>query len=174
MIVHELVTAPPFSVEVAEGLTASPKSLPCKLFYDDAGSALFEEITRLPEYYLTRTEFALLQQHANSLAEAAQGMTIVELGAGSATKTRSLLQALSHKQLRVNYVPVDISPSALQEAREQLAHSCQSAHVRPIEADFSDGFAFLDDVKGPKLVLYLGSSIGNFDPEAAIAMLREI
>lgn len=175
MIAREPVVIPAFAREVEEGLTSFSKTLPCKLFYDAAGSELFEEITRLPEYYLTRTELEILQEHAGEIVAAAgQNVTVVELGAGTAAKTCTLLQALTRRQMRVAFFPVDISSSALGEAQERVAAQCPTVSVKPVVADFGRGFCFLRDIKGRKLVLYLGSSIGNFDPEAAIAMLRQV
>jgi L-histidine Nalpha-methyltransferase len=175
MIARELVGLPAYAEEVHQGLTNSPKTLPCKLFYDSTGSALFEEITRLPEYYLTRTELAILREHAAEMARTAgAGITVVELGAGTAAKTCTLLQALSQRQLRVPYYPVDISPAALGEARERIEVQCPQVSVCPVVADFSQGFGFLREVPGRKLVLYLGSSIGNFAPAAAVEMLTQI
>lgn len=175
MILHEVVAFPPYAEEVAEGLLSRPKTLPCKLFYDAAGSALFEEITDLPEYYLTRTELSILKNRADEMARAVPpGVTVVELGAGTAAKTGTLLEALARRQMRVSYVPVDISPAALQEARERVQSQLNSVLVRPVVADFSSGFGFLSTIPGTKLVLYLGSSIGNFDPDAAVAMLGQI
>jgi L-histidine Nalpha-methyltransferase len=175
MIAREVVALPAYAEEALEGLTSYPKSLPCKLFYDSWGSALFEEITRLPEYYLTRTELEILHERSAEMARAVgAGITVVELGAGTATKTGTLLQALSKRQIRVPYFPVDISPAALNEARARVEARCPQVSVRPVVADFSAGFGFLRDIPGRKLVLYLGSSIGNFDPDAATRMLREI
>ena len=175
MIARELITLPAYAVEVQEGLTNYPKSLPCKLFYDSPGSALFEEITGLPEYYLTRTELEILGDRAGEMAGAAgAGVTVVELGAGTAAKTCTLLQALSQRQIRVPYFPVDISPAAINEARERVELQCPRVSVRPVVADFSRGFGFLRGIPGKKLVLYLGSSIGNFDPAAAVEMLTQI
>lgn len=175
MIARELIALPPFAEDVAEGLINRPKTLPCKLFYDSVGSALFEEITRLPEYYLTRTELAILEQHASDMAMAAgNGISVVELGSGTAAKTITLLQAISRRQIRVPYFPVDISPAALSEARDRVVAQCPHVSVKPVIADFSHGFAFLRDIPGRKLVLYLGSSIGNFVPEDAVAMLAAI
>jgi len=175
MIARELVRISPLAEDVVEGLTQWPKSLASKWFYDAQGSALFEEITRLPEYYLTRTELEILRAEAGEIASALPpGVTIVELGSGTAAKTCTLLQALSRRQMRVRYFPVDISPAALSEARERVQAQCPQVGVRPVIADFGDGFGFLREIPGPKLVLYLGSSIGNFVPEAAIAMLGDI
>ena len=175
MIAREVIGLPAYAEEVYTGLTSCPKTLPCKLFYDNAGSALFEEITHLDEYYLTRTELAILREYAGEMVRAAGvGVTVVELGAGTAAKTCTLLQALSQRQLRVLYYPVDISPAALKEARERVEVQCPQVSVRPVVADFSQGFGFLREIPGRKLVLYLGSSIGNFDPTAAIEMLKQI
>jgi L-histidine Nalpha-methyltransferase len=175
MIARELIALPSYAEDVAAGLTSRHKSLPSKLFYDHAGSALFEEITRLPEYYLTRTELQILRERSGEIADAAgSGVTVVELGSGTAAKTCTLLQALARRQIRVPYFPVDISPAALGEARDRVEEQCPQSSVRPVVADFSDGFGFLHDVPGQKLVLYLGSSIGNFVPEAAVKLLSEI
>lgn len=175
MIARELVSLPSYAEDVEQGLSNSPKTLPCKLFYDQAGSALFEQITRLPEYYLTRTELEILTDRSGEIAkEVRPGVTVVELGSGTATKTTTLLQAFSRRQLRVPYVPVDISPAALAEARERVESQCPRVSVRPVIADFADGFGFLCSIPGHKLVLYLGSSIGNFDPGPAVEMLSQI
>ncbi len=175
MIARETVVVPAFAREVEEGITGFPKTLPCKLFYDAAGSELFEEITLLPEYYLTRTELAILEGHAAEIVTAAgANVTVVELGAGTASKTCTLLQALARRQMRVSFFPVDISPAALGEARERVSAQCPNVSVKPVVADFGQGFGFLRDIRGRKLVLYLGSSIGNFDPEAAVAMLSQV
>jgi|HubBroStandDraft_6_1064221.scaffolds.fasta_scaffold340695_1 L-histidine N-alpha-methyltransferase len=175
MIARELISVPSFATEVEQGLTSHPKTLPSKLFYDAAGSALFEQITELPEYYLTRTELGILQKHASAMARAVgPEVTIVELGAGTATKTCTLLRAFATRQMRVMYFPVDISWAALTEARERVSKESPQTCIRPVVADFSNGFGFLRDIPGRKLVLYLGSSIGNFETDAAISMLRSV
>jgi len=175
MIARELIGLPPYAEEVEQGLTRHAKTLPCKLFYDQAGSALFDEITELPEYYLTRTELEILKLHSDQIAAALDpGIAVVELGSGTATKTGTLLHALLRRQLRVPFFPVDISPAALAEARSRIEVECPRAVVRPVIADFSNGFGFLRDIPGRKLVLYLGSSIGNFNPNDAVDMLSQI
>jgi len=175
MIARELIALPAYAEEVRAGLTTYPKTLPCKLFYDTRGSALFEEITLLPEYYLTRSELEILNEHSGEIAQAVgTGITIVELGAGTATKTCTLLQAFSRRQMRVPYFPVDISPAPLQDARARVEQQCPRVAVRPVVADFSIGMDFLGEIPERKLILYLGSSIGNFDPDAAVEMLTEI
>jgi len=175
MIARELVSLPLIAQDVEQGLHSKPKSLPAKLFYDAAGSALFEEITDLPEYYLTRSELEILESSSEQIIDAAgTGLTIVELGAGTARKTTTLLQALEHRQLSVSYVPVDISRSALDEAKVKVKQSCPRTLIRPVVADFADGFDFLHTIPGRKLVLYLGSSIGNFDTPAAAEFLTSV
>jgi L-histidine Nalpha-methyltransferase len=175
MIARELIALPSYSEDVRLGLSTSLKTLPCKLLYDQAGSALFEEITRLPEYYLTRTELEILCERGAEIAgEVRPGVTVVELGSGTATKTTTLLQAFARRQLRVPYFPVDISPAALAEARERVESQCTRVSVQPMVADFSHGFTFLQRIPGRKLVLYLGSSIGNFNPGPAVEMLSQI
>src|SRR5437868_6076532 len=157
------------------GLTSRPKHLPCKLLYDERGSQLFERITELPEYYLTRRELEILRENSREIAEAANPpLSVIELGAGTATKTSTLLQAIARRQIRVKYFPVDISPSALDEAKKRVRAQFPGALVQPLVADFGQGFGFLREISGRKLVLYLGSSIGNFDWEDAIQMLTTV
>jgi len=175
MIAREPVPVPAYAEEVVEGLSSPIKTLPCKLFYDENGSVLFEEITRLPEYYPTRTELEILRANSREIAVAAGSpISIVELGAGTATKTEMLLRAIARRQIRVKFYPVDISPSALADAKKRLREELPGALVYPVIADFSDGFHFLKEIPGRKLVLYLGSSIGNFDWNPAIAFLQKV
>jgi len=163
---------------VRQGLTAQPKRLPPWLFYDEAGSRLFEEITRLPEYYLTPTERELLAAHAGAMiAQAAEGrkLRIVELGAGSADKTRLLLDAAAKRQEDVLYEPVDVSASALEVARVRIEREIPSVRVAPLCMDYTHGLE-LDPAASDerRLVLYIGSSIGNFEPDEALRLLRQV
>ncbi len=159
--------------DVLQGLSASPKWLPPKLFYDAAGSLLFEQITELPEYYLTRTERAIFQSYAKEIVEqAGSNLTLIELGAGSASKTTLLIQAMSQRQLQVDFYPVDVSPEALQGATTSLNGSFPRLHVRPIVADYSQGIPQLASLSGRKLVLFIGSTIGNFGPQEALEFLQ--
>jgi L-histidine Nalpha-methyltransferase len=175
MIARALVPQPEHASEVVRGLSSVRKTLPCKLFYDDRGSALFEEITRLPEYYPTRTELEILRDRSHEIAQAVGApVSIVELGAGTATKTGTLLAAFARRQMRLKYFPVDISSAALDHAKKRIKADCLGAVVKPVVADFAHGFAFLRDIPNRKLVLYLGSSIGNFDWNDATAMLRSV
>jgi len=172
---REFVALPAYADEVVRGLTSRPKTLPCKLFYDDLGSALFERITGLREYYPTRTELEILQDSSRDIVQAAGcPVSIVELGAGTATKTGTLLRAFARRQMRVKYFPVDISSAALAAAQKRVREDCAAALVRPVITDFSNGFNFLQNVPGRKIVLYLGSSIGNFDGTDAVALLRKV
>lgn len=169
----------PFAASIAAdvyaGLTSHPKALPPRLFYDAAGSELFERITELDEYYLTRTERAILQAHAAEMvAAAAPPLTLIELGAGSATKTTILIGALLQQQERAVYCPVDVSPSALEMAIEHLNGSFPRLQVKPITADYSNGIPELSRLPGRKLVLYIGSSMGNFEPAEAAGILRNL
>jgi L-histidine N-alpha-methyltransferase len=160
---------------VREGLSASPKRLPSWLFYDEAGSALFEQITELPEYYLTRTERGIFESHAREMLTAAgPSLTLVELGAGTASKTSVLIEELLERQSRALFYPIDVSPSALQEAEKQLGRQFPQLRVNPIVADYTGGVEALSRISGRKLVLYIGSSIGNFEPDDSVRMLRRI
>jgi len=161
--------------EINQGLGSQPKRLPPKLFYDAEGSRLFEQITETPEYYPTRTERCIFQHFAPEMAAQAGGnLTLVELGSGSARKTRLLIEAILRRQLRLAFYPVDVSEAALREAAARLDGDFPQLHVEPIVADYSRGFPALRDLPGRKLVLFLGSTIGNFDPEEARAFLSRL
>jgi L-histidine N-alpha-methyltransferase len=163
--------------DVRGGLTARPKWLPPKWFYDKIGSELFEEITRLPEYYPTRTERALLVEHAGRIVESAAANTLVELGSGSSEKTRLLLDALTtraaagHGQAR--YVGLDVSEDALRGAGAALARGYPTLEVDLVRADFTHQLHLVpgDD---RRLVAFLGSTIGNLDRGERAAFLAEL
>jgi L-histidine N-alpha-methyltransferase len=165
----------PIAQEVFQGLCARPKRLPPKLFYDAEGSRLFEQITETPEYYPTRTERNIVQPFAAEIvAQAGSNLTLVELGAGSARKTRALIEALLRRQLRLSFYPVDVSPAALREAVSRLNGDFHSLHIGPIVADYSHHLPPLNELPGHKLVLFLGSTIGNFEPDEALQFLRRL
>ena len=165
----------PIADAVREGLTATPRRLPPWLFYDAEGSRLFEEITELPEYYLTRTERDIFNEYAGDiLRQAGTPLTLIELGAGTATKTSVLIRALLRMQLRADYYPVDVSPTALAVALHRLNGDFPRLKVNPIVADFSSGLRQLRARPGRKLVLFIGSSIGNYEPYEAGELLRDI
>jgi dimethylhistidine N-methyltransferase len=150
--------------DALRGLTAEPRSLPPKWFYDAQGSTLFEEITRLPEYYPTRAETEILTRHAGKIAAAARAETLVELGAGSSTKTRMLLDALTAAGTLTRYAPLDVSASALTEAGAALCRDYPALRVAATVTDFEAELA-LPRSDGPRLIAFLGSTIGNLDPE---------
>jgi dimethylhistidine N-methyltransferase len=165
--------------EVYRGLTSRPKTLRPWLFYDAEGSRLFEEITRLEEYYLTRTETAIFEAHADGIIEAANDMSqllyVIELGAGTATKTGILLAAAVRRQGSVEYQAIDVSSSALEAAKQNLEEKIPGVAVQTRVADYTDGLGAIEAGDGTRrLVLYIGSSIGNFDPAAAVELLRDV
>ncbi|HEY5329255.1 MAG TPA: L-histidine N(alpha)-methyltransferase [Acidobacteriaceae bacterium] len=158
------------------GLTALRKTLPPWLFYDRRGSQLFEQITELPEYYLTRTERAILAQYAPEIPSLLiAAVTVAELGAGSASKTGILLQEFAASQSGVLYQPIDISPSALDEAAVSLRAAIPGLTVQPQVANYiSDRYTIARPEDHIVLALYIGSSIGNFAPPEAAAILRNL
>ena len=160
--------------EVREGLGRRQKELPPKYFYDERGSELFEKITRLPEYYLTRSERALLEDHARSLVETLRPRTLVELGAGSAAKTRILLDAMRDAGCAEQYVPVDVSEDFLAETARQLRTEYPTLRVTPAIADISTSLGLNEHMPRPVLFAFLGSTIGNFDAPSARALLGRI
>lgn len=159
-----------FAASVIEGLSMPRKSLPCRFFYDARGSELFEEITCLPEYYPTRTEIAILDAHAAEIASRVDdGAVLVEFGSGSSRKTEILLGCLPRLHA---YVPIDVSESALEEAKRRLIKCFPALAVRPIAGDFSRLLALPPDLaKARKLGFFPGSTIGNFCPFAAGKLL---
>lgn len=159
--------------DVRAGLLHAPRSLPPKYFYDERGSALFDEITRLDEYYPTRTEHALLARHASELVARTGPCTLVELGAGSATKTEVLLDALVARGPGIVYLPVDVSAAYLDQTAARLRTRYPTLHVQPVAADYLAPFA-LPAHPAPTLHAFLGSTIGNFEPDAATRFLTTL
>jgi L-histidine N-alpha-methyltransferase len=166
----------PAAAATLTGLSAVPRYLPSWLFYDMAGSHLFEQITELPEYYLTRTEHEIFRAHAIEMIETAAGdcgqLAMVELGAGSATKTLVLLEALAARQRAAVYLPVDVCEAALRMAARNIRAALPSIRVQPIRADITHAEHLNLPQSGRRLALYIGSSIGNFDPEEQVELLR--
>ncbi|WP_336320018.1 L-histidine N(alpha)-methyltransferase [Streptomyces lavendofoliae] len=165
----EDATGADLRADVLHGLTRTPKDLPPKWFYDARGSELFEEITRLPEYYPTRAEREILIARAAQIAEVTRARTLVELGSGSSEKTRHLIGALLPGL--ESYVPVDVSESALRGAAEALTAEHPGLQVHALIADFTRGLA-LPGTPGPRLVAFLGGTIGNLLPEQRTLFLR--
>lgn len=165
-----------FARDVRQGLTASPKSLPCRYFYDAEGSRLFEAICQLPEYYLPRAEREILQAHADELAEMFPSpAALVELGCGSASKTRLLIDAFLRRHGALRYVAVDISRAVLEEATQALLREYPALEIEAVAGDYQDGLHRVDQgVDRPRLILWLGSSIGNLHRPEAAAFLRHV
>ncbi len=166
----------PVAAAAFAGLAGCPKTLPPWLFYDEAGSRLFERITELPEYYLTRTERRLLAQVAQRILLAMGGpVTVAELGAGTATKTGLLLAAAGRMQGVVLYQPIDVSPTALDEAKAHLEAQLSGVVVRAQVANYVTDRYRVERVTDAKvLALYIGSSIGNFSPDESRDILRKL
>jgi dimethylhistidine N-methyltransferase len=171
--VHDLAPArADFRADVLRGLRRPHKRLPCKYFYDDAGSRLFDRICELPEYYPTRTELALLRDHAPAMAERlGAGCLVVEYGSGSGNKTRLLLDALERPAA---YLPVDIAREHLLRSAQALATEYPGLAVRPVCADFARPFALPPGLPAAarRVVYFPGSTIGNFSPRVARRLLR--
>jgi L-histidine N-alpha-methyltransferase len=170
--------------DVRAGLSALPKTLPPYLFYDEVGSLLYERITALPEYYLTRSERAILEARAEEIvirASVGRVLRIIELGAGSARKTEIVLRAAIAHQGTCVYVPVDVSTSAIREAKDRLAEEMPRVDVRPLVMPHAEALYHLragrrpsHDLLGSDLVLFIGSSVGNFRDDEALALLAGV
>jgi L-histidine Nalpha-methyltransferase len=165
-----------FADDVRAGLGAKPKRLPPKYFYDDLGSALFEAICKLPEYYLTRAESEIFERHAAEIVGSLAGpLELVELGSGSATKTRLLIDAILSSQPRLEYHAIDISSEALVTSARVLTEAHSQLSVRAYACDYVSLFASKSlPMRDRTLVLFLGSNIGNYDPLPAAQLLRSV
>lgn len=167
-----------FRDDVLAGLRASPRQLSSLYFYDDRGSALFDEITRLPEYYLTRSEQAILNAHANEIADlvANESVCIVDLGAGSGEKTRCLIDAMYRRGIDVTYAPLDVSAAALHVAEASMVTQFPALRVDAVQGEYVAGLARVREQQLGRrlLVLWLGSSIGNLTDSDAAKLLRDL
>lgn len=151
-----------FARSVALGLSDTPRWVPVRFLYDAHGSALFDQITMLPEYYPTRTEAAILERHAAAIRDRTGPLTLIELGAGSAIKTDVLLSAYAAAAAeRVTYVPVDVSATALRAARNRIVEKHAGVRVKPVVGLYEDAFPLLERCS-PSMLIFLGSTIGNF------------
>jgi L-histidine N-alpha-methyltransferase len=159
--------------DVRAGLTATPKTLPPKYFYDARGSELFDEITRLPEYYLTRAETAILERHAGEIASRSRCESLVELGSGTSAKTRLLLRALLDGGTLREFVPFDVDPTVLTEASEALDAEYPGLRIEPFLGDFERDLGALP-AGGRRMIAFLGSTIGNLEPPARGAFLAQV
>jgi L-histidine N-alpha-methyltransferase len=159
--------------DARDGLTAVPKDIPPKWFYDDRGSALFDEITRLTEYYPTRCERAILTRHAGEIAAQASADTLVELGSGTSEKTRLLLDAMRETGRLKRFVPFDVSKQTLHDAAAAIEEEYPEIDVAPVVGDFT---LDLDDIPagGRRLVAFLGGTIGNLLPVTRTSFLAAV
>lgn len=160
--------------EIQWGLSRPQKELPSKYFYDTRGSELFETITELPEYYATRTETELLKSPVSCWVEKGAPASLVELGAGSARKTRILLEAMRDGTPRRTYAPVDVAGDFLRATAEGLRAEDPSLEVRPQVMDITKDLDFVSDLRGPVLFALLGGTLGNFSGEAGVDLLRNV
>ena len=160
-------------VDARAGLSATPKVLPPKWFYDERGSELFEKITRLDEYYPTRAERSILRAAAGQIAAATRARTLVELGAGAADKTRLLLDALAGEGTLASFVPVDVSEAALIEAARRVDGEYPGLAVTAVVSDFEEHLGLPGD-SGRRLVAFLGGTIGNLLPGQRAAFLASL
>ena len=178
-VVHDLTKQKgqtDFAREVREGLSSNPKQLFPKFLYDALGSKLFEAICQVDEYYPTRAETEILTRHSDEIVRAVPDcQTLIELGSGSAEKTRRVIEALLKIQSTLLFVPIDISPSALEESSHTLLQAYPNLRIEAYAADYFDGLAALKPpAQGRLLVLFLGSNIGNFQKQDATTFLRTI
>lgn len=167
-------TVPSLVDDVAKGLLSTPRALPPKYFYDERGSTLFDQICETPEYYVTRTEDALLEDCASAIVELAAPDNILELGSGTSRKTRRLLDACQSLGYCPTYSPFDISPEILVNTAEQLVEEYDWLTVNVLIGDFEGGLAHLPTNSGRRLFCFLGSTIGNFEHHRAVSFLRDM
>jgi L-histidine Nalpha-methyltransferase len=164
-----------FVAAVAEGLRARPRYLPTRFLYDRNGSDLFERITRLPEYYLTRSESEILSRNAGEIvASAGPEPMLVEFGSGSSCKTRWLIEAALERSHRLTYVPIDISAEFLRATALNLLGEYEQVRIHALAAEYFDGVDALPEHDGARLILFLGSNIGNFARDEAVEFLGRI
>ena len=159
--------------DVRAGLTAVPKTLPPKYFYDARGSELFDEITRLPEYYLTRAETSILQRHSADIAAMSRCESLVELGSGTSAKTRLLLRALLDGGTLREFVPFDVDPAVLTEASDALAAEFPGLAIAPFVGDFEHDIASIP-ARGRRTIAFIGSTIGNLEPGVRARFLAQV
>jgi L-histidine N-alpha-methyltransferase len=170
-----------FAEDVRRGLTSQPKWLSCRFFYDRQGSRLFEQICDLPEYYLTRAEDGILTRHAEEIvATVPAGAALVELGSGSAAKTRRLIAALLRRQGTLRYTPLDIARDALEESARRLREEFAALEIHALCGEYRDGLRRLNDLRRTdgldqsQLILWLGSSVGNLERPRAAVFLSQV
>ena len=161
--------------DVVKGLTQTPKTLPARYFYDDRGSELFEQICELPEYYLTRTETAILREYAVEIARVTGACELVELGSGSSTKTRILLDAYNQLGYPLHYLPIDVSAGILESSARQLLTDYPSLKVRALAGTYELALEQLASSELPsRMICFIGSTLGNLTPSECDLFLSQI
>lgn len=178
-LLHNLVTRDPragLAEDVRRGLSSEPKRFLPKYFYDELGSQLFDAICLLPEYYLTRAENEILKHYADEIVASVEGeTTLLEMGSGSASKTRLVIEALLRKQQELKFIPVDISATVLDSSSRILLQSYPQLRIEAYAADYFAGLAELKKTRRSRtLALFLGSNISNFDPAEALRFLHAL
>jgi len=165
-----------FADDVNEGLNDSPKHIPCLYFYDYKGSLLFEEICQLPEYYLTRTETEILKKYSKEIIyQLPDGIQLIELGSANSIKTELIIEEMLNQYDKVSYSPIDISIKRLKESSIALLEKYDNLEITSVAAKYDEGLPRLNiHTDRPKLIIWLGSSIGNFCKEEAILFLKNI
>ncbi|KJH72309.1 L-histidine N(alpha)-methyltransferase [Aliterella atlantica] len=161
--------------DVVKGLTQTPKSLPARYFYDDYGSMLFEQICELPEYYLTRTETAILQQYASAIAQITGACELVELGSGSSTKTRILLDAYNCLGYPLRYIPIDVSAGILESSARLLLADYSSLQVQALVSTYELALKQLKPSQSDsRVICFIGSSLGNLNPQECQVFFSQV
>lgn len=164
-----------FSEAVADGLSKPQKSLPCRYFYDLAGSKLFEQICELPEYYLTRTEQKIFEGNSIDIIDTlGSELAIVEFGSGNSVKTRLLIEAALNRQKHLHYIPIDISASFLKASARSLLREIDRIAITAIAAEYADAIPIIPDLGELRLFLFIGSNIGNFNRADAVSFITTI
>ncbi len=179
LVIHDLAHRnghTEFAADVRRGLSSNPKQLFPKYLYDSLGSRLFDAICQVDEYYPTRAENEILTRHADEMVAAIPDCrTLIELGSGSAEKTRSIIEALLLQQSELLFIPVDISASALEKSSRALLAAYPALRIEAYAADYLEGLAAMQPLPpSPALILFLGSNIGNFERDEALTFLRAI
>jgi L-histidine Nalpha-methyltransferase len=172
----ELQESESFAEHVRRGLLAKSKHLPCQYFYDEIGSRLFEQISELPEYYLTRTEDEILRDHASSMVAVWQkAPVLIELGSGSSSKTQRLIAAAMARYGELHYIPIDVSPTILEESAQALVQSFPDLVVTGYAADYHQALRSLTArSRRARCFVFLGSSLGNYETHEAVRLLRSM
>jgi L-histidine Nalpha-methyltransferase len=160
--------------DVRAGLTANPKTLPPKYFYDERGSELFDEITRLPEYYPTRAETAILGRRSAEIAQLSRCESLVELGSGTSAKTGLLLHALTRSGTLREFMPFDVDPAVLADATQTLTAQYPRLRIVPFTGDFERDLGAIPDAAGLRMIAFLGSTVGNLEPPARARLYRQV